>query len=58
MSKNQPLMRYDLNKYPLPSDAGYALRLRGAVQEDARPGVRAAGHNQQLCMKEAAAIRL
>lgn len=39
------------------SDAGHALRLRGAVQEDSWPGVRAAGHDQQLRVKEAAAIQ-
>lgn len=58
MSQKQPLMSYDLNIYSRPPDAGYALRLRGAVQENSRPGVRAAGHNQQLCMKEAADIHL
>lgn len=39
------------------SDAGHALRLRGAVQEDSWPGVRAAGHDQQLRVREAAAIQ-
>lgn len=43
--------------YRFLSDAGHALRLRGAVQEDSWPGVRAAGHDQQLRVKEAAAIQ-
>ena len=39
------------------ADAGHALRLRGAVQEDSWPCVRAAGHKQQLRVKEAKAIQ-
>lgn len=38
----------------VPADAGHALCLRGALQEESWPGVWAAGHNQQLRMKDAA----
>lgn len=37
----------------LPADAGHALCLCGAVQEESWPGVWAAGYDQQLCMKDA-----
>lgn len=36
------------------ADAGHAVCLCGAVQEESWPSLRAAGHNQQLCMKDAA----
>lgn len=41
----------------LPTDAGHALRLRGAVQEESWPSIWAAGHHQQLCMKTNKALR-
>lgn len=39
----------------LPADAGHALCLCGVVQEESWSSVWAAGHNQQLCIKDASA---
>lgn len=41
----------------LPADAGHALCLRCAVQEESWPSIWAAGHHQQLCMKANKAFR-
>lgn len=39
----------------VPADARHALCLCGSVQEEPRPGLRAARHNEQLRVKDAAA---